>query len=208
MGYIDEFVALGLVALLGAISPGPDFAIVTQQSLLHGRKGGIGASLGVSLGCLVHISYCILGIGVLISESVYLFNILKYVGGAYLIYLGIKGLLSKKATAQELAIDPINPAPISFWTAVRKGLFVNLLNPKVTLFILSIFTQMVAPDTPIILQSLMGLEFGLIGFIWFSFLTWMMTHPNLRTKLKASQHYIEKILGIFLILLGLRVAIL
>ncbi|MBS0287634.1 MAG: LysE family transporter [Proteobacteria bacterium] len=205
MGYLNDFIALGIIGLLGAISPGPDFIVVTQSSLSYGKKAGIYTSLGVAIGCLIHISYCILGIGVIVAESIVLFNILKYLGAAYLIYLGIKALFSS-ATVNSLQGTAVAKANISAIAAFRKGLLVNLLNPKVTLFILSVFTQVIDPSTPIPIQASYGLEFGLIAFTWFSLLSLILNNPQLKKKLLSVQKYIEKVLGAFLILLGLKVA--
>lgn len=205
MGYLNDFIALGIIGLLGAISPGPDFIVVTQSSLSYGKKAGIYTSLGVAIGCLIHISYCILGIGVIVAESIVLFNILKYLGAAYLIYLGIKALFSS-ATVNSLQGTAVAKANISAIAAFRKGLLVNLLNPKVTLFILSVFTQVIDPSTPIPIQASYGLEFGLIAFTWFSLLSLILNNSQLKKKLLSVQKYIEKVLGAFLILLGLKVA--
>ncbi len=207
MGFLDEYIALGIIGILGAISPGPDFIIVTQSSLSYGKRAGIFTSLGVAIGCLVHISYCILGIGVIVAESIVLFNIIKYLGAAYLIYLGIKALLSSPSSALLQAEQSLHGAQsLSAFGAFKKGLLVNLLNPKVTLFILSIFTQVIDPNTPWYIQASFGLEFGLIAFIWFSLLTFILNNPTLKMKLQSIQRYIEKVLGVFLILLGVKVA--
>lgn len=207
MGYLNDFIALGIIGLLGAISPGPDFIVVTQSSLSYGKKAGIYTSLGVAIGCLVHISYCILGIGVIVAESILLFNILKYLGAAYLIYLGIKAIFSSPAVnALQGTEAATSLGSISAFSAFRKGLLVNLLNPKVTLFILSIFTQVIDPSTPVIIQASFGLEFGLIAFAWFSLLSFILNNPLLKQKLQSVQRYIDKALGAFLILLGVKVA--
>lgn len=206
MGYLNDFIALGIIGLLGAISPGPDFVVVTQSSLSYGKKAGILTSLGVAIGCLIHITYCILGIGVIVSESIILFNILKYLGAAYLIYLGVKALISKPSQSTLIDASVLSQQTLSSIGAFRKGLLVNLLNPKVTLFILSIFTQVIDPNTPMHIQAAFGIEFGLIAFAWFSLLTLILNNPLLKKKLLSVQHYVEKILGGFLILLGIKVA--
>ncbi len=206
LGYIDDFIALGIIGLLGAISPGPDFVVVTQSSLSYGKRAGILTSLGVAIGCLIHISYCILGIGVIVSESIILFNIIKYLGAAYLIYLGVKALVSKPSQSTLLDVSTTSGNSLSSAGAFRKGLLVNLLNPKVTLFILSIFTQVIDPNTPLPIQAAFGIEFGLIAFVWFSLLTLILNNPLLKKKLQSVQHYVEKVLGGFLILLGIKVA--
>tara|TARA_R110002110_G_C13068216_1_gene682566 strand:- start:33 stop:302 length:270 start_codon:yes stop_codon:yes gene_type:complete len=83
--YLNEFLALATIAFLGALAPGPDFIVVTNNSLKFGRKAGFYTAIGVALGCLIHISYCIAGIGYMVMQSVLLFNIIKYLGAAYLI---------------------------------------------------------------------------------------------------------------------------
>lgn len=207
MGYLNDFLALGVIGLLGAMSPGPDFIVVTQSSLSHGKKAGIATSLGVSLGCLVHITYCVLGIGVIVSESIIIFNTIKYLGAAYLIYLGIRALFSSPAQSVLNNSPAIaNNKNISIFNAFKKGLLVNLLNPKVTLFILSIFTQVIDPNTPLFIQASFGIEFVIIAFCWFTLLSIILDHPILKKRLQSIQMYIEKILGGFLILLGIKVA--
>ena len=206
MAYWNDFLALGIIALLGAMSPGPDFVIVTQNSLKHGRRAGIYTSLGVALGCLFHITYCALGIGVIVAESVVFFNILKYLGAAYLIYLGIKGLRAKADPSLSVETQPLHINSMSNFEALKKGFLVNLLNPKVTLFILSVFTQVISTSTPYVIQSLLGLEFGMIVFAWFAILSAVLAHDLLKKRLIAVQHYIERLMGGFLVLLGLKVA--
>lgn len=206
MFYLNQFLTLAVIGFLGAMSPGPDFVIVTQHSLQHGKKSGLYTSLGISLGCLVHVTYCVIGIGVIVAKSVIAFNIIKYLGAAYLIYLGIKALLSRST-------DPFMPkgatrAPqaLSSFAAAKRGFLVNILNPKATLFFLSVFSQVIDPNTPQTIQALYGLEFCIISFIWFGSLAWILTHEKLKKKLTAAQKYLDKVLGGFLVALGLKVA--
>lgn len=208
MTYLNDFITLGVINLLGAMSPGPDFVIVTQQSLKYGKKAGIYTSLGITLGCLVHITYCIIGVGVIIAESVVAFNIIKYLGAAYLIYIGIKGILSKAPIPETENLNPtIMPTEsISAWEAIRKGFFVNVLNPKAGLFFLSIFTQVIDPDMPLWVQALLGLELSLIGFVWFSILACILNYPTIKQKLQAIQHYIDRVLGVVLVIFGIKIA--
>ncbi|MBI2791364.1 MAG: LysE family transporter [Gammaproteobacteria bacterium] len=206
MGYLNDFIALGVIGLLGAISPGPDFVVVTQSSLSHGKKAGMATSLGISLGCLVHITYCVLGIGVIVAESIVLFNIIKYLGAAYLVYLGIKALRSSNTLPKIEKTFHAMSTHHSLFSAFKKGLLVNLLNPKVTLFILSIFTQVISPETPLLIQASFGIEFAVIAFCWFSLLSFILDNPVFKKRLQSVQGYVEKILGGFLILLGIKVA--
>lgn len=205
MPYLNEFMTLAVIGFLGAMSPGPDFVIVTQHSLQYGKRQGLYTALGIALGCLVHVTYCVIGIGVIVAKSVLAFNIIKYVGAGYLIYLGCKALLSRSneiGTTSPLA----TAEPLSSFDAAKRGFLVNILNPKATLFFLSVFSQVIDPQTPRVVQALFGIEFSLISIIWFGSLAWILTHHALKQKLIATQKYLDKILGGALVLLGLKVA--
>lgn len=207
--YFDEFIALGLIAFLGAVSPGPDFVLISKIALSQNRKAGVIAALGVSVGCLVHISYCLIGIGFLVAQSILLFSIIKYLGAAYLIYIGFQALRAKKeqGVLSGLSHSHAQTQPkVNYVSAFHQGFMVNLLNPKGALFFLSVFTQVIDPHTPTFVQLLMGLEMSLIGFLWFSFLTFVLSSSSLKKRLLTVGHLIEKCLGGALIFLGLKVA--
>jgi RhtB (resistance to homoserine/threonine) family protein len=207
MYYLNQFLTLAVIGFLGAMSPGPDFVIVTQHSLQQGKKSGLYTALGISLGCLVHVSYCVIGIGVIVANSVIAFNVIKYLGAAYLIFLGIKVLISR--TEDPLLQKGATRSPrkiLSSWGALKRGFLVNILNPKATLFFLSVFSQVISSQTPQAIQALYGLELSLISFIWFGSLACILTHDSLKTKLTSAQKYLDKMLGGFLVALGLKVA--
>lgn len=204
MNYLSEFMTLGVIGFLGAMSPGPDFALVTQNSLQHGRQAGLYTTLGIALGCLIHASYCVIGIGFIITQSLFLFNCIKYLGAGYLIYLGLKGLLSKKQTTDIHAV--LSTSTLTSKQALRSGFLVNVLNPKASLCYLSIFTQLISPQTPLPIQALYGLELAAVAFCWFAILSWLLSHPNTKRRLLKVQQHLEKLLGGFFIFLGLKVA--
>jgi threonine/homoserine/homoserine lactone efflux protein len=101
-----EFMTITLIILLSTISPGPDFAIVSRNALRYTQKTGVMTALGVACGTLFHSIYCILGFAIIISRSLLLFNIIKYIGAAYLIYLGVLGLFEKR---ESFAVDGLEP---------------------------------------------------------------------------------------------------
>jgi len=207
MPYLDQFIALAIIGILGAASPGPDFVIVTQHSLKHGRLAGLGTALGITLGCTIHLSYCIIGIGVLVTQSPLLFQIIKWFGASYLIYLGIRGLAAKNTfSLTHLPVNSPSKLEINFQQAALKGFMINLFNPKATLFFISIFSQFVDPKTPKAIQALFGLEFCLISLLWFSMLALLLSHQKFKMKLMTVQPYIEKILSAALIIFGIRIA--
>ena len=205
MSYVDEFLFLGTIALLGAISPGPDFVVITQNSLRYGKKVGIYTALGVAASCLVHATYCVVGIDFIVDYSAVLFTILKYVGAAYMIYLGIKGLRAQPITHDSHETSQTSHC-LSVLAAFKKGFLVNILNVKLILFYISMFTLVIDPETPKTIQMLYGIEFSLIGFIWFSLLTIILNNPLLKKRLLAVQHWVERCLGVVLIIFGLKIA--
>ena len=149
MPYFQEIATITVVAIFMAISPGADFVMVTRNSIFYSRKAGIYSSLGVSMAIWVHVAYSIAGLAVIISSSVVLFSILKYLGAAYLIYIGWKTFTSKAMMDLEKNDETAN---LSNMKAFKIGFITNVLNPKTTIFFLSIFTQIVTLDTPIFLQ--------------------------------------------------------
>lgn len=197
-----EYYTLGLIALLAAASPGPDFAIVLRNSLTHHQKAGILTALGIGAGILVHTTYCVLGIALIISESVWLFNIIKFVGATYIIYLGVMSLLAKKTHNLE-KINAKQMTTISDKRAFLNGFITNVLNPKCTLFMLSIFTLMVKPNTPISVQITYGIEIALIAVAWFIFLSCVLNRRWVKQRLESVQHQVTKIMGVALVCLGI-----
>src|SRR5437764_750178 len=102
---LTQFFTIGLLMLLSAMLPGPDFALVTKNSILHSRRSGFFTSLGIGTAILIHITYCVLGLGAIISQSVLLFSIIKFIGAIYLLYLGITAILTKHHSATQIKTD-------------------------------------------------------------------------------------------------------
>lgn len=194
--------ALGLVAV---VSPGPDFALTLRNSLVYSRQTGIYTAMGVTVGHIVHATYCSIGIGAIIARSIVLFNLLKWLGAAYLIYIGFKSLKAKKQS-REVANLQIT-RKIDRWVAFRMGLLGDVLNPKATLFFLALFTQIIHPATPIATQVVYGLTIVSIALIWYNLVAITISHQTIRNTLQAVLHWIERLTGAILILLGLRLAI-
>lgn len=207
--FLTQFLTVAIVHLFAVMSPGPDFAVVTKNSLLHSRKIGIYTSLGIALGISVHIAYSLLGIGLVISKSIVLFSVIKYLGAAYLIYIGYLSLRaepqhhSESATMRQSAEKPA----ISHWSAIKTGFLTNVLNPKATMFFLALFTQVIDPATPKIIQLFFGLETMVITFAWFAFLSTVFSNGLIKSRITKVQHRIEHITGVVLIALGIKVAL-
>ncbi len=203
MPYLPELISVSLIAVFMAISPGADFVMVTRNSLFYGRSSGLYASLGISLAIWIHVAYSIAGLAVVISNSVILFSIIKYLGAAYLIYIGWKTFRSDTQLDIQASQETVE---LSNMAAFKVGFITNALNPKTTLFFLSIFTQVVHPETPLFMQALYGAIISLAHLVWFSAVSVFLSQPRLLAKFNAWKKTIEKLVGTLLIGFGLKVA--
>ncbi|AFY90717.1 LysE family transporter [Chroococcidiopsis thermalis] len=208
MPLLPELIAVAVLQFLVIIAPGADFVVICRNSLVYSRRTGIYSALGLTLGILVHASYSLIGIGFIISRSIVLFALIKYLGAAYLIYLGYKSLIAKpQRQLDRQSRRSQTSQDLSKLAAVRMGFVNNILNPKVTLFFLSLFTQVINPLTPIPVQIWYGLQMGIMTFTWYTLVALVMSHPILKEKLLSVTHYLEKAMGAVLIALGIRVAL-
>ncbi|MFO6309368.1 LysE family translocator, partial [Pseudomonas aeruginosa] len=124
---MTELLAFLTITVLAVISPGADFAMVSRNSLLYSRRAGLLTALGIGAGVTVHVGYSILGVGVLVRESLALFTALKLAGAAYLVFLGLRMLLAREDTVAE---EAAGGAGVSSWAMLRSGFLTNALNPK------------------------------------------------------------------------------
>ncbi len=204
--FLSQLLTIATVHLLAVASPGPDFAMVTRNSLVYSRKAGIFTALGLALGVAVHVTYSLLGIGLLISRSIILFSIIKYIGAGYLIYIGYKSLKAQPHVSSE--VEAVTSEKVlTARAALKSGFLTNVLNPKVTLFILALFTQVIDPATPKIIQAAFGLEMMFMTFIWFTLISLLFSNKVMKLKIVGVQHYIERFTGVVLIALGVKVAL-
>lgn len=207
MEYFGEFMTVALVHLLAVASPGPDFAMVLRQSLVAGRRAALWTSVGIGTGILVHVAYALLGLGLIISRSVQVFGVIKLAGAAYLLYIGWKSLRARSDVPTTGRIDSGRTREYTAWQAFRIGFLTNVLNPKATLFFLSLFSVIINPDTPHGIQLFYGLYMALATTAWFSGLSMVLTHSRIRQRVARFGLWAEKVMGTVLIALGIRLAL-
>jgi len=203
--YYSEFLTIAVIHFLAVASPGPDFAVTLRESISHGRLAGLWTSFGIGMGIFVHVAYCILGLGIVISQSILLFNAIKYLGAAYLIYIGISALKSKpkeKIVEQNTSIE--KP---SAYRSFCIGFITNALNPKATLFFLAVFSVTVSASTPVLIKVGYGLWMAFATAVWFSFLTFIFSNGRVRNLFKRFGHWFERLMGAILIALGIKIAL-
>lgn len=204
MNYLDEFLLIVISHFFAVASPGPDFALVLKQSIQKGRKNALVTSAGIATGILVHVSYCVLGVAIVISQSPTLFAVLKYLAAAYLAYIGVMALRAKPATQQAEQLL-IHTQPESMVKAFSRGFLVNALNPKATLFFLSLFTLVISVETPLLIQAGYGLYMAIATLIWFSFLSVVLSKVQVRGFFLRAGHWFDRGIGVVLIGLAVRV---
>ncbi|ANS42263.1 LysE family transporter [Serratia inhibens] len=202
---MTELLAVVTITLLAVISPGPDFAMVSRNSLLLSRRAGVLTACGIGAGVLIHVSYTLVGVGVLIQQSLWLFTLLKAIGAAYLIYLGISML--RHAGAAAAASSHANPAATSDFAALKIGFLTNVLNPKTTIFIVSLFMQVVNPQTPLSVQIGYGLFIAVAHVLWFAAVALLFSAPGVNTRLLRLRKGIDRAFGGLLIAFGALLAV-
>ncbi|WP_108061402.1 LysE family translocator [Poseidonibacter lekithochrous] len=202
--YFNEFLIVAFAMFVALLSPGPDFAMVLKQSVTQGRKASIYSSIGIGLGISVHVVYTILGIGLIISKSIVLFSIVKFLGAFYLIYIGYKSL---KSSGFELQADQTNTVKqVSNKKSFMMGFLCNALNPKATLFFLSLFTVIISIDTPIYIQSIYGVFCIFATMAWFTFLSLVLSQDRVRRFFNNFGKWFDRTVGVVLISLGITIA--
>jgi threonine/homoserine/homoserine lactone efflux protein len=199
--YMAEIIAVSTMAIFMAILPGADFVMITRTSIYNGRFAGLYMSLGMCLSVGIHASYSIAGLAVVIANSTWLFSVIKYLGAAYLIHIAWQLL----TTRQLLNKDQSNSTTqISPFIALSRGFTCNILNPKTSIFFLSIFTQVVAVGTPLMMQISYGLIIMLAHFIWYSGVALLLSHPNILPLFNQQKQKIDKVAGFILMIIAIK----
>lgn len=201
---MTEFFTITLIGLLVIISPGPDFAIVTKTSLTQGRLAGILSAVGIAVANLCHVLINLLGIGLVIAQSVMAFTIMKILGAAYLLYIGFKGLRAKPMPVDCEPVKMTQPRKEQPHRGFMVGFITSILNPKACLFYLSFFSVILSAKTPLLHQIIYGVWLSTLACLWFILVAVFFTHPYIAMRLKNIKHWIERVTGGVLMLLGLR----
>jgi RhtB (resistance to homoserine/threonine) family protein len=193
------------IATLGMLSPGPDFFMVIKNAARYPRLAAMMTAFGVICGVATHMSYCVAGLAVVITTTPWLFNVLKYAGAAYLVWIGIQALLSRGGG--KMNVSNLPQQQVSLRSAFVQGYLCNLLNPKATLFFLAVFTQVLQIDSGLGEKLwYAGIILGL-SVLWWPALVFLIQSGPVRRVLEKTQKIIDKLLGGMLIALGIKVAL-
>ncbi|MGH8383671.1 LysE family translocator [Pseudomonas sp.] len=203
--YWAEFLTVALIHLLAVASPGPDFAVVVRESVTHGRRAGTWTAFGVGMAIFLHVGYSLLGIGLIVSQSIVLFNALKWLAAAYLLYIGFKALRAGPAApgSDTVQASTVERTPRAAFVA---GFMTNGLNPKATLFFLSLFTVVINPHTPLAIQAGYGVYLAAATGLWFCLVAMLFSQQRVRAGFARMGHWFDRSMGAVLIALGVKIA--
>ncbi|AFK03570.1 Lysine exporter protein (LYSE/YGGA) [Emticicia oligotrophica DSM 17448] len=204
---LQHFILFVLAALMLNITPGNDMIFVISRSLSYGTRAGVYAALGIALGCFVHTFAAAAGLSVIIQQSEVLFNIIRYAGAGYLIYIGIKSFMEKPTAMVFSQSDNNKNTNLKI---LRQGTITNVLNPKVSLFFLAFLPQFINPQVENVSTQilLLGLWFNFSGTVVNILIAILFS--KVIAKLKNFQRFWQiqnKISGAVLVGLGLQIAL-
>ena len=203
------FIAAGLLLNL---TPGPDVLYIVSNALRSGARAGVVAGLGITAGCFVHVFAAAIGVGALLAASATAFTVLKWVGAAYLLWVGVKLLLGQGTPVRWGAPAGAPPAygdREKLWGVFRGGFLTNVLNPKVAIFFLAFVPQFIAPDAEhkalafVLLGTLFNINSIAINSGWALAAAWMARSDFVQRGMQ----WLDRIAGAMFIGFGLRLAL-
>ncbi|MFT4153348.1 LysE family translocator [Parafilimonas sp.] len=207
MNGIIHFETFLITGILLNLTPGNDTIFILTKSIAQGKKAGMISALGISSGSIVHTILAALGLSIIMAKSIIVFNITKCIGAAYLMYVGYKMLTDKS----KLQTDNISKSGnVNYWKIYRDAMLTNILNPKVALFFIAFLPQFINPSqqNTVFPFLLLGATFIITGTIWCFVLA--IFSSAIFSKLKSNKkvsYYINKVCGIALVGLGIKVAL-
>ncbi len=195
-----------LVVVLGAMSPGPDFVVVTRSALTGGRRAGMAAGLGIALGVFAWVVAIALGVAAVLTASAVAFTVVKLAGAAYLVVLGVKAWLAVRCGEYRDLTETTGARRLAAGAAFRQGLVTNLLNPKVAVYFLALLPQFLPADG----STLQTLELAAIAtagtVLWFVTLAVVVGALKRFFSAGRVRRGLDALLGTVLVALGLKVA--
>jgi threonine/homoserine/homoserine lactone efflux protein len=199
MGYLGALALLAGAHTLGVISPGPNFLLVSSTAMNQSRRAGVVAGLGVAAGAITWVALTLSGLGLVISHLPQLYDAMRLVGAAYLIWIG--GKMAWKAGAP---MRPVATTTSGAWVNARRGWLVTMTNPKSLAYYASVFAVLVPAHAPMwVYVAAMGVT-SLISCVWYCGVAWLLSGEAARRAFLKARPAMETVIGLFLVALGIR----
>ena len=202
---IHDFGVFLTTGIILNLTPGQDTLYILGRSMAQGRNAGVASALGIAAGALVHTLAAALGLSALVAASATGFLAVKIAGAAYLVFLGLRMLLSRASPAS----IPTGFASSGFLPVFRQGLLTNVLNPKVALFFLAFMPQFIGADSPskFLAFITLGLCFSFTATLWCLCLAWFSSLISHRLRASAAfGTLLHRTAGAIFVFLGIRLA--
>jgi threonine/homoserine/homoserine lactone efflux protein len=226
MSALEQFLLIAMVHFFAVASPGPDFAIILKQSIRYNRRIAIYTSLGIAAGIILHVTYSLVGIGLLIASDERLFTALKYIAASYFCYIAWHCIRAKNP-AKNLPVNQdtqrdsntksitqnadsqgaVNLDEPSAKKAFFTGFLINGLNVKATLFFVSLFSVVIAPETLLSIKIAYGAYLVVATGAWFCFLSYILTQERVRYILQRKGYILDRVMGCILLLLAIQLVL-
>ncbi len=193
-----HWLSLATICLLGAMTPGPSLAVVLKHTISGSRNNGVYTSVFHGLGVSVYAVLTVLGMAIIIKETPWLFNLIRYSGIAFLLWLSFKALTSNNKSNEQ--VSNINKP--SLQKSAYEGFMIAFLNPKLAIFFIALFSQFINEGSLWQEKVIMVLTVGGFDTIWYCLIALVFSQSNMIDKLKRNSNVIEKITGVALLLLA------
>ena len=190
------FLKIFAVCLLGAMSPGPSMVVVINNAIFKNRLNGILTSIGHGVGIGIYALFAVLGIALIIKTNLYVFNVIKFLSIIFLVYLGVNLMI----TNDKLEFDGKNIN--SGFTSFLQGLSISLLNPKIFIWFIAIYSQFMSVDNDMIFNTILILTASIIDAIWYVILTLLVTTNIALDFIKDKSVLLQKFVGSVFIIIG------
>ncbi|UYF98960.1 MULTISPECIES: LysE family translocator [unclassified Halomonas] len=197
---LSLWLSLAAICTMGAMSPGPSLALVLRHTLGGGRQSGMIAAVAHALGVGIYALLTVLGLGALIASHPELFRWVTWLGAAYLAWLGVKALRAGRSGV-------LSPAHVATTRrlAAKEGLLVALINPKLILFFVALLSQFVSPDMGLFAKLIIVMTAVVIDGGWYLIVALGLSHSSVLPWLQRRSHWVNRVTGVLLLLLALRV---
>lgn len=195
------WLSLFTICILGAMSPGPSLAVVAKHSLAGSRLNGLATSWAHAFGIGIYAFITLIGLAVLLQQSPMLFKGISYLGAGYLVYLGFNAIRSRGGVAEKLE----SGQSVSLLQSAKEGFLISILSPKIAIFFIALFSQFVALGASNVDKALIVLTPFVVDGLWYTFITFILSVPTVLEKIRNRAQLIDRLTGIILIALAVRV---